>query len=307
MLAALSALLLAWCSPTQAAAKWEVMTFLPWGEGPGQAGLTPEAEDELQLGPHGIAVATDGSVAVIDRVNDRALVLTAQGELQREIVLPGMPGAAALLSDGRLAVADELRKQLVRVLGPGGGQFLTPDWTLPANRLVAVADTHGGEKVEGINGFQLRLPLGSQALEPQELERGVPSPDGASAVVASRRDSALVVEFDERDVVLGADVWPAAEGDGFGPGMVTVLATDGTTAVLALESVSSGDGPIEVRRAVLRVAADGKHGALLHLPPAGPVTIPADLTALADGTVLLLRSDVDGCRVLRGRVPEVPR
>jgi len=294
-------------APAAADDDWEELIFLPWGDGPGQAGLTPEAEDELQLGPHGIAVSLSSELAIVDRVNRRALVFDARGEPLREIVLPGMPGAAALLSDGRLAVADELRKRTVRVLGPGGGQLLSPTWTLPPNRLVTLADTHGGEKVEGLNGFGLRLPLDRRALQPQELERGVPSPDGASAVVAFRREGDLVVEFDERVVVLGDDVWPTGAEDGFGPGAVTVLATDGTTAVIALESVSSGEGPIEVRRAVLRVAVDGARGTLLHLPPPGPVAIPADLAAAADGSVLLLRSEADGCRVLRSVTPEVQR
>ena len=148
-LLALAALALAWCVPAVAVADWETLVTMPWGEAPGQAGLTPEAEDELQQGPYGIAVSLAGDVAVVDRVNRRALVFTAQGELLRQVVLPGMPGAAALLSDGRVAVADELQKRLVRVLGPGGGQLRTPDWTLPPNRLVTVQDTHGGEKVEG--------------------------------------------------------------------------------------------------------------------------------------------------------------
>lgn len=303
----LVALALVCCVPAVAAADWEELVRMPWGEGPGQVGLTPEAEDELQQGPHGIAVSGAGDVAVVDRVNGRALIFTAESELKREIVLPGMPGAAALLSDGRLAVTDELRKRLVRVLGPGGGQLRTPGWTLPPNRLVTVQDTHGGEKVEGLNGFLLRLPLSERTQEPGELERGMPSPDGLSSVVAFRRDGDLVVEFAERDVVLGADIWPAGGADGFGPGAVTVLATDGATAQLVLESVTTGDGPIEVRRAVVTVAEDGAHGARLNLPPPGPVVIPADLVATADGVALLLQTDASGCRLLRGLVPEVQR
>jgi len=288
-----------------AADGWQTLAVLPWGEGPGEVGLSELREDELQRGPHGIAVAADGRVVIVDRVQGRALVLDEDGELIREIVVPGHPGEATLLPDGRLAVADEIDERLVRVLGAGGGRYRTPRWAMPPTQLVAVQAESGAWIVEGVDGFQNRLPLGEIDPDPGVLERGIPAPDDEGAAVVYRRDDVLHVEFGGEIVVSSADWWPG--GSDMTPGSAAVLATDGNTAVIAVESVYPGAGPIRTSRAVFVVGADGGAGEPLLLPDPGPVAIPDDLAALSDGRVVLLVSEAHGCRLLVGRVEGVQR
>jgi hypothetical protein len=276
---------------------WHEVAFLPWGAGEEEVGLTAPAEDELQLGPYGLAVATDGRTAIVDRVNGRALVLAADGGVEREIVLPGRPGAAALTDDGRLAVADLTDDRLVRVFGVGGGQFRTPRWTLPPHRLVVVEGADGWQRVEGLNGFGLRLPLSQRAKEPRGLGEGTPSIEGKASCVAFRRGGALVLRFDGAEVVVSSDVWPG--GSGMAPGAVSVLATDGDSALVLVESVAPSAGPITVERAVVVVDASGGIGPRVLLPEPGGLTIPDPVAASADGVVTLLWATDAGCSLLR--------
>jgi hypothetical protein len=284
---------------------WQDHAFVSWGDQPGQIGLSELREDELRRGPHGIAVSPLGWAAVVDRVGGRALILDGAGEWVRDVVLPGHPGEATLLPDGRLAVADELDERLVRILGAGGGRYRTPSWALPPTRLVPVQDPAGGWTVQGIDPFQLRLPLGEQDPQPRALDRGVPAADGEAAVVVYKRGDELFVEFDGEVVISSTWAWPLDEG--MAAGAVSVLATDGTSAVLALEAVSTDAAPIRTRRAVLVVEPDGSWGEPLVLPEPGPVVIPDDLAALPDGRVFLLVSEADGCALLTGRVEGVQR
>jgi hypothetical protein len=289
------------CLPAAASAgEWEQLAFLPWGDGPGEVGLTEAREDELQRGPHGIAVDSDGQVAVVDRVNGRALVLTDRGVIAQVIPLAGKPGPAALLPGGTLAVADEQDDRLVRITG-SDERLRSPRWAMPPNRLVRHTDGEGGTVVAGLDAFQLRQPLTSTAVEPHEMPRGVPVDGGGVYVV--RREPELWVEFPEGRMVADRSVWPGAPG--YGPGAVAVLAAGPTSAVLYLESVYGGEGPIRVERAVRAVGLRGDLLEPVPVAPMGSVVIPADLVALADGRVYQLVADRDGCRLLRARV-DVP-
>lgn len=288
-----------------AAGEWEQLAFLPWGDGPGEVGLTEAREDELQRGPHGIAVDDRGRVVVVDRVNVRALVLSDRGEVVRTIPLRGKPGPAALLPGGIVAVLDEQDDRLVRFFG-SDERSRSPRWALAPHRLVShVVD--GQPVVEALDAFQLRQPLSAAGVEPHEMPRGVPVEGGGVYVI--RRDPDLWVEFPEGQMVADKSVWPAAPTPGYGPGTVAVLAAGPTAAVLYLESVYGGEGPIQVERAVRAVGLDGDLLEPLSVAPMGPVVIPADLTALADGRLYQLVSDRDGCRLMRARVqvPEVGR
>ena len=301
-------LVLGLCLPPAVATAdpWEELAFLPWGDGPGEVGLTDAREDELQYGPHGIAVSPGGQVAVVDRVNGRALVLVDDGPVWEEVALTGRPGPAALLPGGMLVVADEQDERRVKFVGTAE-PLRTPRWTLPPNRLVTFTDDAGQTRVEGLNGFQLRLPVTREPLSPHELARGVPVAGGEAGVYVVRRDDELWVEFPERRVVLDLAVWPAGAAGEYGPGAVSVLAARRDSAVVQLESVYGGVGPIRVERAVRTVHESGEVGPPLPVAGMGPVVIPSDLAALPDGRVYQLVSTPHGCRLLRASAPEGSR
>ena len=291
-----------------ASPQWVELAFLPWGASPGEVGLTEAREDELQRGPHGITVAADGRIAVVDRVNGRAWVLSSDGDVVQEVALAGRPGPAALLSDGALAVADERDDRLVRLAGDDAQQR-TPRWAMPPSRLVSFTGDSGQTVVQGLDPFQLRLPLSSGSIEPHPLSRGVPTADGEGGVYVVRREDELWVEFPEGRLVLDESIWPGDPGQGYGPGATSVLAATEDTAAIYLESVFGGLGPIRVIRAVALVDLMGRRLPLLSVADMGPVVIPSDLAALPDGRVFQLVSDADGCRLLRAHVgePEVDR
>ena len=278
---------------------WREVAFLPWGDGPGEVGRSVAREDEQRRGPHGIALGADGRAAVIDRVNGRALVLDERGEIERVDVLPGMPGAATLLPGRALAVADEEDRRLVRVLGGTAGARRTPRWAQPPVRLVSWTDDSGVAVVQGLDPFQLRLPTSRGVVAPHKLGRGVPSVDGRHAAWAFWREGGLVLVFPPAEVVVSIpDELPGSE-EGYGPGAVEVLATGDGTAVVLIEAVYTGEGPIDAVRGAMAVDADGARGPFVELPDVGPVVIPADVAALDDGTVLVLVSGEEGCSLLR--------
>ncbi|MDP7112198.1 MAG: hypothetical protein QGH45_09550, partial [Myxococcota bacterium] len=227
---------------------FEEVAFLPWGDGDGEVGRSPAREDELRRGPHGIALGADGSVAVVDRVNRRALILDEDGELLRTMVLPGLPGAAALLPGGALAVADEGDRRVVRVLGGSAGVGRTPRWAQPPVRLVAWIDDEGATVVEGLDAFQLRLPVAVREFAPNALDRGRPAADGRAAAWVAWRDGGILLSFPPSEVILDPPHELPGKDEGFGPGAVQVLATGPGEAVLLVESVFTGAGPIEAVR-----------------------------------------------------------
>lgn len=278
---------------------WQEVAFLPWGEGEGEVGRSPVREDEQVRGPHGIAVGVDGHVAIVDRVNGRALIVDEQGEVLRTVVLPGLPGAAALLPGGALAVADDAEPRKVRVLGGTAGVGRTPRWAQPAVRIVTWIDEEGTTVVEGLDAFQLRLPVSPREPEPYALDRGRPSEDGRDSAWAAWRDGGVLLAFPPGEVILDPPHELPGKDEGYGPGSVQVLATGDREAVLMVEAVFTGTGPIDAVRGVTRVEADGGRGPLIRLPEPGPVVIPIDVAALADGTVWVLVAGDDGCSLLR--------
>jgi hypothetical protein len=65
----------------------ETIFTLPWGAGPGEAGLQAPLEG-LARGPQALAVAPDGIIYVLDSVNRRLLTLSPAGEVLRTTAVP---------------------------------------------------------------------------------------------------------------------------------------------------------------------------------------------------------------------------
>ena len=324
---ALAALTVA--APARAADPWQELALMPWGDGEGQVGLHPGGEDELAYGPHGLALDGAGRIAVVDRVGGRALVFAADGTPGDHRRLEGRPGAAALLPDGELAVLDEAEERTVR--RTAGGVLFGPRWALPPSRLLVTQGPDGPE-IHGLDAFQQQLELAPLpgAVEPHEPPRGIPSAartlataamltsahappggspaaDGTVSVVALRDDDEVVLRFltdgdGAEELRLAASL---AEGERLAG--VEVLAASGDGVVISYLGIAEGTGPLRTRRVVGWIGRDGVAGSAVDVPEPGPVAIPVDLAATADGRVVLLRSDTDGCRLWATRVGEGER
>jgi len=301
---ALAALTVA--APARAADPWQELALMPWGDGEGQVGLHPGGEDELAYGPHGLALDGAGRIAVVDRVGGRALVFAADGTPGDHRRLDGRPGAAALLPDGELAVLDEAEERTVR--RTAGGVLFGPRWALPPSRLLVTQGPDGPE-IHGLDAFQQQLELAPLpgAVEPHEPPRGIPAADGTVSVVALRDDDEVVLRFltdgdGAEELRLAASL---AEGERLAG--VEVLAASGDGVVISYLGIAEGTGPLRTRRVVGWIGRDGVAGSAVDVPEPGPVAIPVDLAATADGRVVLLRSDTDGCRLWATRVGEGER
>jgi len=283
------------------AGAWEELAFLPWGEGDGELGRRPVREEELGWGPHGIALSPAGEVAVVDRVHGRVLLLDADGRVAGAREIGERAGPAALLEDGTLAVLDEGARRRVDVLGAEPRVVWSPRWAMPPHRLVSWTPDGGDPVFEAMDAFQLRQPLApaSDPQEPRELPRGVPSVDGLSSAWATLDDDGFVVTFDGDAIDFGA--WRSLAASSHPLASVEVLATDGETAVVVLEAVSSGSGPVAVDRLLAVVDREGRVGTPIAAPSSMGMRIPGDLASLADGTIVTLVAGEDGCRLWRTR------
>lgn len=285
------------------AGTWEELAFLPWGGGDGELGRRPIRGEELEWGPHGLALSPAGEVAIVDRVNGRALLLDARGRVVGEREVGERAGPAALLLDGTLAVLDEGARRRVDVRGADEQVVWSPRWAMPPHRLVSWTPDGGAPVLEAMDAFQLRQPLSpaSAPLAPRELPRGVPAADGRASTWVTLDGDRFVVSFDGEAVDFGG--WDGLAGSTYPLASVEVLATDGDTAVLVLEAASTGSGPMDVDRLLAVVDREGRIGPPVAAPTAGTMRIPGDLAALADGTVVTLVAGEDGCRLWGTRVP----
>lgn len=77
---------------------------LYWGDGDGEVGLLPPVEERIPQGPLSLAADNDGSLWVLDQVNERLVHLSPHGEWLGSMMSP--PGATDLYvgPDGRLFV-----------------------------------------------------------------------------------------------------------------------------------------------------------------------------------------------------------
>ena len=94
--------------------------WLPWGNGSGEVGLLPPAEERIPQGPLSLAVDNDGSLWLLDQVNHRLVHLSPNGDWLGFMDSP--PGATDLFVglDGSLFVLSLINRR-VTVIDSNGG------------------------------------------------------------------------------------------------------------------------------------------------------------------------------------------
>ncbi len=104
------------------------VAFLPWGQGPGQAGKLIRQEGAPE-GPQSFAVAANGEVFLLDQLNSRIIHLAANGSVLNHLPVPVskpecQEGAAfmdiAVGADGRIVLLDNLVDHYFIILDQAG-------------------------------------------------------------------------------------------------------------------------------------------------------------------------------------------
>jgi hypothetical protein len=93
----------------------------PWGSGPGQLGLIT-GKELVRIGPSAFDVSPDGTVVVLDQVNDRLAFYRGATALPRHaaIAFDGAEGDVAIGPDGDVYVLDHGAVAVVRRYEPSG-------------------------------------------------------------------------------------------------------------------------------------------------------------------------------------------
>ena len=188
----------------------------PWGSGPGALGLVTGRE-LARVGPSAFDLAEDGSVVVLDQVNDRLATYPAAGGGPRYLPIPfdGGEGDVALGEDGTAYVLDQGTEPVVRSYTASGARAAVAPVGSGVDMLRA---TPTGAVLHGYPG-EMWLPVGSadHLLQPsQQAARARPSRPGAdgSEVVVSAIDAQAFFALVRGDRVVRA--WQVSSGTNLG-------------------------------------------------------------------------------------------
>jgi hypothetical protein len=155
--------------------------LLPWGSGATAVGLRAPGAERLAAGPSAVAVAPDGALLVLDRLNRRVLRLADDGRAP-EVVAPAPADAddLAVGDGGALALYSRLRAR-VWVHADGGVAELAVPRALRGVRGVALGPSR---QVLVDTDYQETFALGSPSV-----------PQTEAAVLAQKREG--VVRLDD--------------------------------------------------------------------------------------------------------------
>jgi hypothetical protein len=244
--------------------------LISWGSGPGAAGRREPGRESPGQGPSAVAVAPDGSVLVLDRLNRRVLGLTAAG--RPASVVAAVPADAEDLAAGAggvLAVLSPLRARAFVYAGGAEAGSLAVPRELRELRGILLGPSH---EVLAHSAYQDTYRLGSPA-----------APRPLASVLASRKKGEVQLDAGHGVAVQVKD----------GRAAVLVLAHGDRTTVAARHPLP---GPALAARVI--GAADGI--ACVRIEAADPSAPPP--TFAVTRRVLCLRAD-DGTVVLARDLP----
>jgi hypothetical protein len=205
-----------------------------WGSGGGAFGLITGRE-MARIGPSAFDVAPDGTVAVLDQVNDR-LVMYGSGTAPRyvPIAFTGGEGDLALGADGTAYVLDQAPEPVVRSYAPSGAQLAVTSVAGSGADMLRAGPS--GALLHAYPG-EMWLPVGGagQLLQPSQQSAaarpGLPAAGGAEVVVHARRTEALFALV-QGDRVLRA--WRVGSGTNLGEIQLAEPYRDGLLVVLRM-------------------------------------------------------------------------
>jgi hypothetical protein len=290
----------------------EVLAVFGWGSGEGQLGSSRQPEGNPE-GPMSVTVGPDGSVWILDQVNQRLVKLDAKGRRLGTVPVPVQAAQDVVVTkDGSALVMDRLVDKAVAIIGPDG----KPRGELPlegkglseGGASTGLFDDGDDVLVEREHGDLVRLGKTSGKADPERGEvPGRPSKDGAAYFTA------MLVEPQAGMVALTA-VSKATLTHRFtrqlsfgGPVLSLVLLDSDASglAYLGAQREVPGSTPDVPRLGLIVLCVDGTDG---H--PVGQVAFPAnavaeesfrELSVTPDGAILFLRRTTEGAQLERHR------
>lgn len=290
----------------------EVLARFGWGSGDDALGREQQEEGNPE-GPMSLTVGADGSIFVLDQVNQRLVRLDAKGKRLSSTPLPLQAAQDVVVTkDGTALVMDRLVDKAVAVIGPDGKQ----KGELP---IEGKGLTEGGAStglfsdgddvlVEREHGELVRIGKsdGTKDTERGEVP-GRPSKDGASYLTAVIVDPVQGL-FSVTAIAKANLEHRFTRQLSFGQAILALVMLDSDAAGLAYvaaHAVAPGSTPEAPRLGIAVLCLDGRDGATLGRT-SFPANVVADesfreLSVGSDGAILFLRRTTEGAQLERHR------
>lgn len=290
----------------------EVVARFGWGSGDEALGRERQQEGNPEA-PMSVTVAPDGTVVVLDQVNQRLVRLDAKGRRLGSTPLPVQAGQDVVVTrDGTALVLDRLVDKSVAIIGPDG----KPRGELPIEGKglteggASTGLFHDGDDVlvEREHGDLVRIGKTDGKADPERGEvPGRPSKDGAgylTAVIVSAPQGLVAVTSVAKATLEHRFTRQVA----FGQPLLAIVMLDSDAAGLAYVAAHvelPGSTPDALRLGVSVRCLDGRDGA-----PLGGAIFPAntdadetfrELSVTPDGAILFLRRAEHGSQLERYR------
>jgi hypothetical protein len=267
--------------------------YLPWGSGPGRAGLAPGIESDT-LGPSSFDVDASGRILLADPLQERLATFFA-GRLVRSVRLPLSPRTdVALAGDGSSFVATE----------GAGAQPATYDVSATGSVVATGAVGAAGDmlseiRVAGSTAYAYVLPLGAwRPVAPADTtapsETGRPLADGTRLLEVVDGDAVRLGTVRDGNVEHAVELTFAQH-----VGEIALAEPDGTGGYIAVVHVWR-ESPSADQYRVVHVAADLTVRSFDVASASYADAMPVSRFRLGgDGALYQLATSPDGMRIVR--------
>ena len=290
---------------------WERRT-LGWGAGPEEVGLRAAAKDFPAEGPSSVAVGPSGAVVLLDRLNERVVQVSANGDVRSHVKVARETEHVAVGSDGAIAAWSPLTAT-VWISGRDGAPL--GEVTVPrALRDVARFDLGLSHRVLVTTSTQETMVLGSPRA-PLDLASALRSKREGAAFLADGRGVAARVTDGAGEILVYRK--PVVDKDGDSKvavastfpieapvAAVRIVGATGNVVCARVERVTQAAAPeseVVVEREALCVDVDT--GSILARRPMGRrglYTMHADVAVGGNPPVLaIVKPEEDGLHLER--------
>lgn len=274
--------------------------------------VSPGSKESLGAGPSRVDVGADGRVVISAPLDEVLLVVDPATNALRRVPFKGAPRSVDARADGTLLVLDGSTQTGV-LIPPSDGARATLATPPDRGRWSALRFAPDGSVV--IEAFGNRTRPYVEGGGPSSPERGLPLPLSARQAFAIRVDDltaevraapwTTVVQADDRtepsELGQGVTTWKWRTRLHLGAVHVVGELRGGGLVVITEELISRQ--PLRVQRAAWRLSPDGEVVRWAELPPPSEIPLAREWALLPDGTLLLLRVDDAGARLLAWRQP----